>query len=72
MKEVGPSKKLLLREVIRDDNSANNGEILMCVLVSDESNFRPVRLKLLEDQNERRIIPWEVDLYWSEHTLPDF
>ncbi len=28
MREVDPSKKLLLRGVIRDDNLANNGEVL--------------------------------------------
>jgi len=31
LRRVVPSKELLLREVIRDDNSANNGGILVAL-----------------------------------------
>ena len=59
-------KILLLHEVIRDDNSANNGEILIIygslitIIIFGSINM----VQLLEDHNLIKTIPWEVVRYY--------
>ena len=64
LRRVVPSKVLLLREVIRDDNSANNGGILIISgsLITMIVSVRESWYNLLEDQKNIKTIPWEVDL----------
>ena len=63
MKRFAPSKKLLLRAVMRDDNAAYNGGVVYCVLVREFLSALVQRItNSLEDQESDTIIPWEVDL----------
>jgi len=52
LRRVVPSKKLLLHGVIRDDNSANNGE----------SSCLPCDSVLNHGQDRQELIPWEVPI----------
>ena len=63
LKRFAPSKKLLLRAVMRDDNAAYNGGVVYRILVR-EFLSAPVQwiINSLEDQKSDTIIPWEVDL----------
>ena len=63
LKRFAPSKKLLLRAVMRDDNAAYNGGVVYCVLVREFLSALVQRItNSLEDQESDTIIPWEVDL----------
>ena len=64
LRGVAPSKILLLREVIRDDNAANNGGILIILdpLITVIASVQKSQYNLLEDQKIIKTIPWEVDL----------
>ena len=64
MREVDPSKNLLLHAVMRDANSANNGG-LSFIFWSVDSHNRcgpSIVVQLLEDQKLIKTIPWEVNL----------
>ena len=54
---------MLLREVIRDEKVANNGEVFINVFGSRSIiSFGLWYYDSLEDQKYVKIIPWEVDL----------
>ena len=67
MRRFAPSKILLLHAVMRDDNMANNGEVLIITdllitfVVSVHKQKYNSNVKLLEDRKLIKIIPWEVD-----------
>ena len=62
LRRVVPSKKLLLRGVIRDDKSANNGETFINLSVAAIMKFNgPIVswYNSLEDWKNIKAIPWE-------------
>ena len=71
LRDLFPSKTLLLYGEIRDDNVANNGGTFISFLAYGKifSLGRLGMLYLLEDQKIFKAIPWEVVLKSSSHIL---